>query len=184
MRWMTRAEFAREMTVNRSTVTRWIERGRIVVNAQGLIDPEAAKVALQATESPAPHHQARTAQIAEQKRAGALQAAGKAQEVTEVGMRLKLAMAAEREAKAQLAALEVDKQAALLLERERVEFVIKDIGNTLRGAMESLPDRLAPTLAAHGGDVAKVHSGLEDAARDLLHEIDGHIERRVTELSR
>lgn len=184
MRHMTRAEFARHMKVNRSTVTRWIERGRIVATADGRIDSEAAKRALEATESPEPHHQARSAQIAEEKAQRARRRGGETREVTEIGLRLKLAMAKEREAKAQLAALEVDRQAGLLVEREQVDFILKDIGTTLRTAVDGLADRLAPQLAGHGGDVAKVHAGLDDAARDLLHEISDHIERRSEALGK
>lgn len=69
MKIATQAEFARICNVNRSTVTRWLQSGRIQASPQGLIDIESAKRMLDATESPAPHHQARKAQIDEQKAA-------------------------------------------------------------------------------------------------------------------
>jgi hypothetical protein len=60
---VTQAEFARLSGVNRSTVHRWIQNGRIETDAHGLIDPDTAARMREATESPLPHHQARKAQF-------------------------------------------------------------------------------------------------------------------------
>jgi hypothetical protein len=60
---ITRAEFARRANVNKSTVTRWIESGRITLGADGLLDEAEAHRQRAASESPAPHHQARKAQF-------------------------------------------------------------------------------------------------------------------------
>lgn len=60
---ITRAEFARRAGVNKSTVTRWIESGRITIGPDGLIDEAEAHSQRAASESPAPHHQARKAQL-------------------------------------------------------------------------------------------------------------------------
>lgn len=182
MHRMTRAEFARHMNVNRSTVTRWIERGRLVADVHGLIDVDAAKVALQATESPEPHHQARIAQIAEQKAQGALPAASRAQDATDAGLRLKLAMAAEREAKAELAAMERDRQAGLLVDRQQVDFVLDDFGSVLRALVDGLVDRLPADLAKHRGDLAALHKTVEDAGHDLLSAVADHMARRMAQL--
>ena len=70
MNRVTQAEFARICGVNRSTVHRWIENGRIETDAQGLIDPEAATRMKEATSSPLPHHEARKAQFDAQRAAG------------------------------------------------------------------------------------------------------------------
>ena len=43
---VTQAVFARITGVNRATVHRWIQNGRIEVDAQGLIDPDAEVVRL------------------------------------------------------------------------------------------------------------------------------------------
>lgn len=60
---ITRAEFARRAGVNKSTVTRWIENGRITLGDDGLLDEAEAHRQRDASESPAPHHQARKAQL-------------------------------------------------------------------------------------------------------------------------
>lgn len=61
------AEFARLANVNRSTVNRWIQSGRIEVGPDGMIDVAQAMRQRTATESPEPRHQARKAQFDEQK---------------------------------------------------------------------------------------------------------------------
>lgn len=65
MNHVTQSEFARIQGVNKSTVMRWLRSGRMEATPQGLIDVEAAKRMLEATGSPAPHHQARKAQFDE-----------------------------------------------------------------------------------------------------------------------
>ncbi len=183
---LTQAEFARLCRVNRSTVNRWLKNGRIEADAHGLIDPDAAARLRDLTESPLPHHQARKAQF-DEAREGVSQggAAGEADEPdhtddpANVTHRLKLATAREREARAAIAAMERDKMAGALVERAEVDFVLADFGNTLRGLVEGLPDRLAPTLAAHRGEVGGIHKDLEDAAHDLLTEISDHMKRKI-----
>ena len=65
MKFVTQSEFARITGVNKSTVTRWIQNGRIELTASGLIDVEAAQRMREDTASPLPHHAARKAQIEE-----------------------------------------------------------------------------------------------------------------------
>jgi len=205
MSLVTQAEFARITGVNRSTVTRWIQNGRIAVDGHGLIDSVAANAMREDTASLQPHHQARKAGIELAKQAaGATQdglgtlslppmissasaGAGEAEELAaaeltsaaDVNGRYKLAMAREREAKAELAAMEVDKLAGLLVERSEVDYVLADLGNTLRSTFESLPDRLAGQLAALRGDTNAMHHALEEALRDVLASIAEQMKRRM-----
>jgi hypothetical protein len=60
---ITRAEFARRAGVNRSTITRWIESGRLTLGVDGLLDEAEAHRQRAASESQQPHHQARKAQL-------------------------------------------------------------------------------------------------------------------------
>jgi hypothetical protein len=60
---ITRAEFARRAGVNKSTITRWIGSGRITLGPDGMLDEAEAHRQRAASESPAPHHQARKAQL-------------------------------------------------------------------------------------------------------------------------
>ena len=211
---MTQAEFARFCQVNRSTVTRWIQNGRIQPLPNGLIDAGAANRMREATESQLPHHQARKAGIELEKQAleaaqtgsgtqypnplqitapsvagvaaNALDATGddNTEEATTVNGRYKLAMAREREAKAELAAMEVDQLAGTLVERSEVEFVLADFGNTLRSTLESLPDRLAGQLAALRGDTNAMHKSLDDTLRDVLASLAEQMKRRMEDLGK
>jgi hypothetical protein len=200
MNKVTQAEFARMANVTRTTVNRWIATGRIQTEADGLIDPEAATRMREATESPLPHHQARKAQI---EAAKAAQSSGETQGTTQaektqhsastapanaqgdtvpamekLGAALKLETYKLQKAKAERENLVLDKEAGLLVERAEVELVLADYGATLRALMEGMADRLSPTLAAHKGDVAAIHSSLDATAQDILHELSEHLKRK------
>jgi phage terminase Nu1 subunit (DNA packaging protein) len=191
MRHVSQADFARLCGVNRSTVNRWLKAGRIEADAQGRIDPEAAQRLRIATESPAPHHQARKAQFDEARAAsgmaeGAIDAPAGSQAADEdpeslegVGIALKRATLALQQRKAEREALEVDRIAGALVDRADVEYVIGDFGATLRGLLEGLPDRLAGEIASHQGNVNAIHKSLEDVSREMLQALSAQIERRL-----
>lgn len=205
MTLLTQAEFARIMGVNRSTVHRWLSNGRMQAEANGLIDPDSARRMLETTESPLPHHQARKNQFSEARigqgtensngrefgpstgRATASATPGNDSNpipaAEKLGTALKLETYKLQKAKAELANMEVDKQAGLLVERAEVDYVLADFGNTLRGLLEGLPDRLAPSVARHRGDVNAIHAELENVASDLLHEIVAHMKRKMEEIT-
>lgn len=195
---VTQAEFARLANVNRSTVHRWLANGRIEADSQGLIDPDAAARMRDATESPLPHHQARKAQLDEARvgdsttrneiaQQGATSQAATASDTMpaaeKIGTALKLETYKLQKAKAEQANMELDKMAGALVERADVDFILTDIGNTLRGLLESLPDRLAPAIAAHLGDVNAIHKALEDTAHDLLNEMADLMRRKMETLA-
>jgi hypothetical protein len=205
MNHVTQAEFARLMGVNRSTVHRWLENGRMQAELSGLIDPEAGKRMLEATESPLPHHQARKAQFTEARLGDDTRNDDKPEfnpstgsatppatggnnpssrtQAENIGTALKLETYKLQKAKAELANMEVDKQAGLLVERAEVDYVLADFGNTLRGLLEGLPDRLAPAISRHRGDVNAIHAELESTAADLLREISEQMKRKMEEFT-
>jgi len=187
MKAMSQSEFAAHMGVNKSTVSRWISNGRITLMESGKIDPDSAASSLRATESPEPHHQARIEQIAAEKAARAAQGQ-KIQDAMPGAERLGLALKHEtfklRKADAEIREMERAKIAGTLGETERFEFVIADIGLTLRNILQSLPDRLAPVLSAHRGDVSSIHSTLVDTTHDLLNEISDHMRRKSQEIAK
>lgn len=191
---VTQAEFARIANVNRSTVTRWIRNGRISLGPDGRIDVARAMREREATESPMPHHQARKAQIDEQKAAHVAQGGNGAapggngygitadSPVTEISGGLKYQTYLLQKAKAEKAALEVDQMAGALVERAEVDFVLEDLGQVLRALLESRADRLAGPLASHRGDVNAIHAALEEDAHELLVELSAHMARRVEQI--
>lgn len=196
---ITQADFARLCGVNRSTVSRWLKAGRIQSDADGRINPEAAQRLRAATESPLPHHQARKAQFDEARAgrdSGAAQASANEPpaEVAErsddepppagdslagINLRIKHATARKQDADAAKALLEVGRMAGTLVELEDVRFALDDITRAVRGEVEALPDRLAGEIAAKQGNVNAIHKVLEDAARDMLHAMSAHMQRRL-----
>ena len=193
---VTRAEFARHMGVNRSTVTRWIESGRIQPNAEGNIDLEAAEALLPKTASPLPHHMARSEQIAEQKaldlsHPSATPATGRNDNDNSgatmgnderSSLRLKNARVAREEAEADIAAMRRDEQARLLVKRADAEFVMADFGRTVGALLDRLPDQYASEVLACKGDQNRIYTVLSAAARDLRTEIAHHMRRRAAEV--
>ena len=195
---VTQAEFARLCGVNRSTVSRWLQNGRIDADPSGLLDPIAAQRLRTATESPLPHHQARKAQFDEARAtADAGEGAGDAPDASgdadadgeglgtmgTLGEQLKRVTVQVQRHKAELLAIEIDKAAGALVELAEVQYVLGDFGATLRGLLEGLPDRLSGEIAAHQGDVNAIHKALEDAGREMLLAITGQMERRVEGLT-
>lgn len=234
MQKVTQAEFARLVGVNRSTVHKWVKAGRVALDADGLLDAQAAQRMRDETESLQPHHQAKKMAIELEKQAAGrvlgpdwaqvLGGAQKGQQGPDFGLgggnagnssgnaggnsaaagtvggamgdlfdsdgesatvnaRYKLAMAKEREAKAELAAMEVDKAAGLLLDRTEVDFVLADVGSTLRTKLEALPDLLVERLAPLRGDLEGMRRTLEQELRDVLADVSAVMKRRMAEVA-
>lgn len=175
----SRIKFAKRLGINRSVLAKSRAPEWLVIEGKH-VNVEASLANRAAMASPAPHHQAQAARLADERGVGSAPTdESRASAHTEAGHRLRLATAKEREAKAELAAMERDKMAGLLVERSEVEFVLRDFGHSLRGLLENLPDRLAPVLAAHRGDVAALHASLQDAARDVQQEIAALMQRQI-----
>lgn len=202
---MTQAEFARFCQVNRSTVTRWIQNGRIQALPNGLIDAEAAERMRDATASPLPMHLARKAQFDDARTAnnsatpgatGATTAPDAPQagfsedgggeamtQAANLGIALKLETYKLQKAKAETANMELDKLTGTLVDRAEVDFVLADFGSTLRALLESLPDRLAGQLAALRGDTNAIHKALEEALHDTLQDMAENMKRKTEGLN-
>lgn len=170
----TQAAFSRRLGVNRSHVTRLKKSGRLVMES-GKVNVEATLKLIEATESPEPHHQAKMAINQEAREQN--NAPGKSLE--EIGKALKVETWRLQKAKAEKAAMEAEKLAGNLVEREEVDFVLKDFGKTLAALLDSLPDRLASTIAALEGNVQQIHAEIEHAKNDLQREISEHMRRKM-----
>lgn len=187
---VTQAEFARMANVNRSTVNRWIQAGRIEVGPDGKIDAEAALRSRDATESSEPRHQARKAQFDEQKvahaatgatgaPAGSLDGLGVGEKI---GLLLKQANLKKLNAQAEQANLDLDLAAKAVYDANDVNFVLTDLGRTVADAFQSLADRYAPVVAACKGDTNAIHKALEDIGATELAAINEHQRRKQEEL--
>lgn len=205
---VTQAEFARRLGVERSTVHRWVKAGRIALGADGLLDYAHAVRERDASESPLPKHQARKAQFDELRAAKASAAAEAATGrscdasatsdaaapasasgfgtpdptgIVDVGVAMKLETYKLQRAKAELANLELDKAAGLLVERAEVDFVLADFGAQVRAVLEGLADRLTPALDGHQGNTATLHKIIDDVAREGLETVADYMARKAAE---
>lgn len=200
---LNQAAFSRLMGVNKATVSKWVAKGRVLV-VDGLIDVEAAKQRLAATENPMPQAQAQIARHASVRAAKPVQAPQRVFEDVDTlvdpaqmdenatesesdeldgiklaGRKLKMATLRLQESKAELASIEVDKAAGLLVERAEIDYVLADHGNALRSKLLGLADRLAPAIAVHRGDVSAIHAEIEGVAMNILNEITDDLSRKM-----
>ncbi len=184
------AEFARIANVNRSTVTRWGQSGRISIGPDGKIDLQSALRERDATESVEPRHQARKAQFDEDKARqrepeafGGEPANLAGLGVTEkLGLLHKQASLRRLQAQAELANLELDQAAKLVYDKNDVDYLLADIGRTVADAFQSLADRYAPVLAACKGDPNALHKALEDIGATELAALNEHQRRKQEEM--
>lgn len=188
----TRADFARRMGWNRSSVTRAVQDGRVVLDGE-LVNVEASLAKIDALASPSAHHRAHAQQLVESRAAKTVAAlaayappaeCGAAREtIEELNRRLKKAEADKREHEAEMARMERETMAGNLIAREDVEFALSDFGAILRGLMENFADRLAPVVHPLQS-MEETHAALAEAAADVLHTMNESLLKRAQERSR
>lgn len=193
----TRADFARRMGWNKSSVTRAVESGRVVLE-NGLVNVEASLEKINALASPYAHHRAHAQQLAESRQQkitpAAVEAALRAmappekpveplpagESIEELNRRLKKAEADKREHEADMARMERETMAGNLIAREDVEFALDDFGATLRSLMDNLADRLAPVVHPLQ-TIEETHAAINEAAQDVLQTMHEQLARRAQE---
>jgi phage terminase Nu1 subunit (DNA packaging protein) len=158
---VTPAELARHLGVSRAAVSKAIKTGRIAVGEDGRVDPVEAERQWLANTRP--------------------KAKGVADKSQGARTGYAHARARKETALARMAELQVEQATGVLAPRDDFDFVLADLAETLRGLLETLPDRLAPSLAAES-DPLKIHAALRDAADALLNEMADQMTRRVAEL--
>ena len=177
---VSKSEFARLLGVHKGTVTKWADAGRIEV-INGRIDVQEARRRLAATENPHPQAQAQIDRHAADK-AMRMQVGSSTHStpaLEKIGTALKLETYRLQKAKAEIANLELDRAAGLLVERAEVEYVLAEFASTFRYLLENLADRLAPAIAVHRGDVAAIHAEIDMASAALLTEMSEAMKRKM-----
>lgn len=187
----TRADFARRLGWNRSSVTRAVQDGRVVL-LEGLVDVDASLAKIDALASPYAHHRAHVQQLEEARHAktptasavaAAMQAYAPiedqpAEGIEALNLRLKRAEANKREHEADMARMERETMAGNLIAREDVEFAMDDFGATLRSLMENLADRLAPVVHPLQS-IEETHAALAEAAQDVLRTMHDQLQQKA-----
>jgi AcrR family transcriptional regulator len=156
---VTMAAFARMRGVNKGTVTRWREQGRIIMDG-GKVDVVASERQLAETGGARPDVAERHAR----KRNG--------EEVDKDAPDLgpggyQAARAMNEHYKALRAKAEYEQMIGNLLARDDVDAAMRNIGAAVRAALDVLPDQTAP-LVGPVTDLHEVHTLLSDACRNVL----------------
>lgn len=193
----TRADFARRMGWNRSSVTRAVQDGRVVL-LDGLVDVDASLAKINALASPYAHHRAHAQQLEEARQAKtptatAVAAAMKAyaplpdavpaESVEAANLRLKVAEANKREEEAKTAKLQRQ-----ILEREyvhvdTVRFALADHSAMVMGLHENMADRLTP-LVDPLQSFEERHAAIREFANEMQREVHDSAERAKKILSK
>jgi phage terminase Nu1 subunit (DNA packaging protein) len=178
----TRAEFARRLGWNRSSVTRAVQDGRVVLIGD-LVDVDASLAKIEALASPSAHHRAHALQLEEAretKQAPVEVPAAVKDSIEGLNLRLKRAEADKREHEADMARMGRETMAGNLIAREDVEFALDDLGATLRSLMENLPDRLAPVVHPLQS-IEETHAALAEAAQDVLQTVHDQLQQKANQ---
>jgi hypothetical protein len=174
----SRADFARRMGWNRSSVTRAVQDGRVVLS-NGLVEVEASLQKIEALASPYAHHRAHSQQLEEARHtktptAGAVAAAMRAlapieataemvktESREDLSYRHKHAEVLKREEDARKAKIEREALEGSLVERDAVRFTLRDHAANVKNLHDIAPDRLAPLVApflAPSASMDEVHA--------------------------
>ena len=188
---MTKANFARHIGRDRSYVTRLADAGRLVMAQDGKrVHVEASKEMIEKTRGKRrPDVQARLAQ----RRGTAIDESpsstgggndtnkgngedGNA-EITNTNSRAHWERELSKE-KALTARMEREEAARNLVQREDVEFVLRDLGNVWRGLLDNMAARWAPVLVTRAGSVQDMDAALNEVAEDLQHQLSETLQKR------
>ena len=184
----TQADFARRMeshmgrAVNRSTVKRWADAGRIVMVGDK-VDVEASLAQLGGTQGGRADVSDRHSQEATEKATTGRTAPDAPQPAADLSMEKARRVRAVAEARikaaeAEIREMERDRTAGRLIDKEVVDFVLNDFGATLRSAMENFAGRIAPVVYPLT-TLEETHAALEEAAESVLEAISDAMRRRT-----
>jgi len=151
--------YAKARGVSHTAVQKAIKAGRIQVDRQGRIDPRAANRAWSTGTDPA--------QVRPQ---GGDEGPAPGQHLGAQGVTYAASRADRESFLAKLAELDYRARAGELLEAEAVRAEVFKLGRRCRDMLLSLPERLAPRLAA-GLDVGEAHRILREEVERVCNEI-------------
>jgi hypothetical protein len=176
---LSRANFARLLGVNRSSVTRWAESGRLVLDAGGRVEVEASRQRLAETSAgrddvAARHAIERGAAIPEPQAAAENAPAGATGVNTSAprvgGESRSDAQARKEAAAADLLEIELAQKRGQMIPKEDVDAALKAFAASVRARLDVLADQLAP-MVAPVADLDEVHALLSEHARGVLSSV-------------
>lgn len=179
----TQAQFAERLGMNKSSITRAKQAGRLVMTPDGRVDVRASLLAMAATEGTLPAHEANRERLAELReqppvateppaaRAGVPEPTDKvAQSLTVIGHNTKLANMQRLQALAEMARRENELAAGKVVDREEVRAALTTAVGIILGAAEPMPDDLTPVLVGVA-EADKVRAILRDWVDEFLTRV-------------
>lgn len=188
----TRSAFASRMGVNKSTVTRWAQAGRLVVDEAGLVKVAESQARITATmghrgDVAERHAKTRGAEVSAPQAAEKNAAAGvygntvgdAADGLPAGGGRARY-QALTMQFENQSIKLEMALRRGLRFPREAVKHEAQGLGSMLRAALERMIDIAAPQLAAEKSEGARrrlITNELEKVKRSIKREFPAALRR-------
>lgn len=188
----TRSAFASRMGVNKSTVTRWAQAGRLVVDESGLVKVAESQARITATMGHrgdvAERHAAQrgadvpATQTAEKNAAAGVPGStvGDAADGLPAGGGRARYQALTMQYENQSIKLEMALRRGLRFPREAVKHEAQGLGSMLRAALERMIDIAAPQLAAEKNEGARrrlIANELEKVKRSIKREFPAALRR-------
>ena len=180
----TQSEFAALVGKDKSYVTRLKQAGRLVITADGLVDVEKSKNLIAMTADPS----RRDAVVSRENVGAASTGSGQAHESpapgraapspqeSQIGNSFQAAKAVNEKYKALTAKLEYERASGKLVDSEEAKLFAADLAATFRGALEILPDRVAPELVALS-DTETIRAVLMEAFEQVLTDLADKIKK-------
>jgi phage terminase Nu1 subunit (DNA packaging protein) len=155
------AEFAESQGFSRPYVTKLVQQGIIVRDANGHIDKDAAEAALAARRDPA-----KALRRGRPAHNGEITALG-SEALSTLMLKSRIKTEVER---GKLAELDRKQREGELVERRDIEEVAFSTARNVRDALMNIPARVSSLYAAET-DPRKIHQSLEDEIRKVLSEL-------------
>ncbi|MDO9105207.1 MAG: hypothetical protein Q7U57_09630 [Methylovulum sp.] len=167
MTTMTQSEFAKHLGVARSYITELKAKGHLVMTDDGLVDAEASISRMAALKDPAKQAVADRHQAERQKKHSDGQE--KPETSGTSGNLYQVSRATKEKFNALAAKRDYELSIGKLMESDTVLQIVANAATILRSRLETLPDVLAPQLAAQT-DEQKIRLLLQDYLEELLKE--------------
>ena len=174
----SRADFARRLGWNRSSVTRAVQDGRVVLIGS-MVDVDASMAKIEAMASPSAHHRAHALQLEEARetKQASIEVPAEVKDSIEgLNLRLKRAEADKREEEAKTAKLQRQILEGEYAHVDTVLFALKDHSAQIMGLHENVADRLTPLIDPLQSYEEK-RAAISEFMTDLQHEIHESSER-------
>lgn len=175
---MTQAEFAREIGVAKSYISKLKDADRLIMTADGKVDVEASKGRIAETADPNRDDVSLKWQKAREK----LNQNEETTKQEESENSYQEARAEKERYAAKMARLEYEKAIGKVVDKAEVQAVVEDVITQFRQGLENLPYRLAPELV--GLDLDGIRAALKQEVFDSLAKMQRGFIRQMDEIGK